>query len=358
MTTSRLGLVAVLGSLLLSGAACSARPDAGSATAVDASPGDARAGRVTQVIAISVDGLHPRALGVLRPAQLPAFSRLTRQGASTHNARTVVEETLTLPNHTSMVTGRRVAQPGGTGVDFNEDPGTTVHDSAGEYVPSVFDVVHDTGRRTGLFATKTKFAFLDRSWNGVNGAPDLTGPADGRDKIDVCRLGTSRQATGRLLSHLRGDHPPAFALLHLASPDAAGHAEGWLSAAYLRAVQDADAQVGRVLRAVAHSSALRSSTAVILTSDHGGRGTDHGDTTLRSSYRVPFFVWGTGVRADADLYRLNRDDRRDPGRTQPAYTAVVPPVRNAELGNLALDLLGLPAIPTSRIGVDQDLDVD
>lgn len=353
MRTSTRELAAGLVLLLAGASACSTQPGAENAEARDA-----RSGRVTQVVAISVDGLHPRALGLLAPDELPAFTRLARRGAATRNARTVVEQTRTLPNHTSMLTGRRVAVPGGTGVHFNDDPGTTVHDSAGEYVPGVFDVVHDAGRGTGLFATKPKFAFLDRSWNGVNGAPDRTGPADGRDKVDVFRIGTSQQATGRLLSHLRGDHPPAFALLHLADPDAVGHVEGWLSGAYLRAVQDADAQVGRVLRAVARSSSLRSSTVVILTSDHGGSGTEHADSALWTNYRVPFFVWGAGVHAGAGLYALNRDDRRNPGRTQPEYTATSPPVRNADLGNLALDLLGLPAIPTSQIGADQDLDVN
>ena len=317
-------------------------------------PGGAAA---EHVVAISVDGLNPRALSMLTPAEIPGFTRLARDGASTLNARTVVERTQTLPNHTSMVTSRRVLGVHGTGVVFNEDPGTTVHDSAGEYVPSVFDVVHDRGRRTGLFATKTKFAFLDRSWNAVNGAPDETGADDGRDKVDVFRVSTSTTATTRLLQQLRGETPPDFALLHLRDPDSAGHADGWLSEPYLQAVRDADVQVLRVLRAVARDPELRADTVVIVTSDHGGIGTSHSDTTLLADYRVAFFVWGTGVAAGADLYALNTDDRRNPQRRQPPYSADVPPIRNAEVGNLALALLGLPAIPTSRIGTDQGLDV-
>ncbi len=312
---------------------------------------------VRHVIAISVDGLNPRALSMLTPAQLPGFTRLTERGASTLNARTVIERTQTLPNHTSMVTSRRVAVPGGTGVFFNEDPGTTVHVSAGEYVPSVFDVAHNRGRRTGLFATKTKFAFLDRSWNGTNGAPDPVGPPDGRDKIDVFRVSSSATVTSQLLRHLRSASPPDFALLHLRDPDVAGHADGWLSEPYLQAVRDADAQVLRVLRAVARDPQLRADTVVVVTSDHGGTGTSHSDTTLLADYRVPFFVWGVGVDAGADLYALNGDDRRDPRRRQPPYAAAVPPIRNAEVANLALALLGLPPVPTSQIGADQGLDV-
>jgi hypothetical protein len=69
------------------------------------------------------------------------------------------------------------------------------------------------------------------------------------------------------------------------------------------------------------------------------------------------YVWGVGVRHGADLYALNRADRRDPGTAQPPYTAAVPPIRNAEVANLALRLLGLRAVPTSQIGADQGLRV-
>jgi hypothetical protein len=113
--------------------------------------------------------------------------------------------------------------------------------------------------------------------------------------------------------------------------------------------------VARLLATVRRYPRLRASTVVVLTSDHGGKGTGHTDTTLVADYRVPFFVWGVGVRPGTDLYALNRDDRRDPGLAQPRYSAAVPPIRNAEVANLALRLLGLPAVPTSQIGADQGL---
>ena len=67
---------------------------------------------------------------------------------------------------------RRIdARRGGHGVTYNTDIGRrrTVHSSAGEYVSSVFDVVHDHGGRTALFATKTKFALYQRTWNSDGG---------------------------------------------------------------------------------------------------------------------------------------------------------------------------------------------
>ena len=48
---------------------------------------------------------------------------------------------------------------------------------------SIFDVVHDHGGSTALYATKHKFQFYVRSWN-VHGAPDRVGSDDGRAKID------------------------------------------------------------------------------------------------------------------------------------------------------------------------------
>ncbi len=317
-------------------------------------------GDVEQVVLVSMDGLNPQALQVLGPTGAPNFHRMKTEGASTLNARTLVEKTETLPNHTSMVTSRWVNLPDGTGVTFNTDNLSTVHVSAGEYVPSVFDVVHDAGGSTGLYATKSKFQFIDRSWNGASGAPDVTGADDGTDKIDEFRRGDTPAMTTRLIEDLQTTRPTTFSMLHLRDPDSAGHAFGFMSPEYLAAVQAADAQLGRLLDAVAADSYLSQSTVVVLTADHGGMAAaqSHGDPTQPDNYTIPFLVWGFEVAAGADLYALNLDDRTDPLVTRPPYDDLVPqPVRNAEAGNLATDLLGLPAVPTSRLGADQDLDV-
>ncbi len=70
---------------------------------------NARAADAEYVIHISVDGLAPRCLEtLLAEGKVPTFARLQKEGAWTHNARTDFDYTITLPNHTCMVTGRPV----------------------------------------------------------------------------------------------------------------------------------------------------------------------------------------------------------------------------------------------------------
>ena len=91
-----------------------------------AGPAAPKRTRQRDVLAISVDGLSTDALDGLGSDS--AFGRLLGEGAATLNARTEVEQTITLPNHAGMFTGRRVDPgEGGHGVTWNDElPGRTV----------------------------------------------------------------------------------------------------------------------------------------------------------------------------------------------------------------------------------------
>ncbi len=91
-------------------------------------------------------------------------------------------------------------------------------------------------------------------------------------------------------------------------------------------------------------------TAIILTADHGYQGAPGPDT-----YQVPFYVWGPGVTAGADLYTLNAGKRQVASSYPMTTYSGLQPVRNAEASNLALDLLGLGPIPGSSFDFAQDL---
>jgi predicted AlkP superfamily pyrophosphatase or phosphodiesterase len=313
---------------------------------------------VDHVVAISIDGLNPNAIRTLGESGTPALHRLMREGASTLNARSQVELTITLPNHTGMVTGRRInAKRGGHGVTFNEDNGTAVHRHAREYVASMFDVAHDNGLATSLYTAKDKFNVLDRSWTRRTGARDRTGANNGRDKIDRYHLNTEPANTTRLIERLKA-RPDGLSFVHIAYPDRTGHEYGFMSPTYLSSVQAADEQVGRILDVIAADPYLNAHTNVILTSDHGGTpGTDkHSERTNPANYTVPFMVWGTGIPGAKDLYTLNAATRRDPGTSRPGYTGTQP-IRNGEVANLALDLLDLPAVDGSLFNKRQNLAV-
>ncbi|WP_162599843.1 alkaline phosphatase family protein [Nocardioides solisilvae] len=297
--------------------------------------------RVASVLVVSVDGLNPRALRRLGRSRAPHLHRLVDESAGTLNARTQVEMTLTLPNHTGMVTGRRISRDlGGHGVTWNDDRRTpsTVQRAAGERVGSVFSTVADHGGSTALFASKKKFSLWTRSWS---------------DDLDLVVIdGDNRSLVRSLVSDVRS-RDRAFRFLHLSAPDVAGHAHGFMREAYLRAVRSTDRLLGRVLAAVERGPAGAAAvpTAVVLTADHGGTpGKGHAEHARAANYRVPFLVRAPGVSAGADLYDLN-DDYADPGHGRPAYDDARQPIRNGMVANVSLGLLGLPPVPGSQLGV-------
>ncbi len=296
-----------------------------------------------QVLAISLDGFNPRLLKKLGRDGAPNLLRLFRTGASTRNARSQVEMTVTLPNHTSQLTGRRIdATEGGHGVIWNDDnPGRpdTIQEAAGEDVESIFTQVDAAGGSTALFATESKFALFKNSW------PD----AVDRSTILQDRDHDVTVAVKRDLLRRNRD----FTFLHLGALDEAGHDKGWLSRSYLKAGRLIDAQIGILLRTIKDHARL-DDLVIVLTADHGGPPGQKGHSVVTDveNYRIPFLVWGPGVD-NGDLYEMN-PTYGDPGEARIEF-AGTQPIRNGDLANLCANLLGLGPVPDSLWGFDQTL---
>ncbi|WP_299052071.1 alkaline phosphatase family protein [uncultured Nocardioides sp.] len=304
-------------------------------------PGPLAAPRMRRVVAISVDGMRPSVITELGRTGTPSLHRMIDEGATTLEARTAVEQTVTLPNHTGMLTGRRIETDQGHGVTVNDDPGGTVSSNAGRRIESAFSRLARAGRTGNLYTGKEKFALFRRSWpRGIDRYVHIEG------------------STGRLMDQVRQDlvrRPRPFSFVHLAAPDVMGHAYGWDSEEYRTAVRYVDQVVGELMDTIESRPALEGRTTVLLTSDHGGMDQGHYDNRARINYRVAFMAWGAQARQGANLYRIN-PAYAYPGKSRPGY-AGEQPIRNAAIGNLSLDLLGIGPIPGSRIDSKQNLRV-
>ncbi|MFN0009745.1 MAG: alkaline phosphatase family protein [Planctomycetota bacterium] len=320
-------------------------------------------------VLVSVDGLRSDALIAVPAGELPAFTRMM-QGASTLNARTDPEFTVTLPNHTAMFTGRFTYGGRGHGWVDNEDPppGATLHSKKGEYICGMFDVAHDRGWRTAMYVGKSKFSLYDVSWDGEHGAPDRAGADQGRDKIDEYgAFEESEEIADAVLRALKRKDgtgsPGSLVFAHFAVTDLVGHEHGWdltPGSEYMQAVGEVERELRRILNGIEAEKSLRGSTVVVLTSDHGGGAPfqSHTDPTMWVDYIIPFLVWTGDSEPPRELYEINAATRKDPGLKQPPRSAVgLPPIRNGDAGNLVLALLALPPVPGSTLNAKQDLAV-
>lgn len=316
-----------------------------------------------RVILVSVDGLRPDIIELLGPDELPGFYRFQQEGVWTHNARTDYDYTRTLPNHSSMMTSRRVTGASGHGQITNDMPAPeeTLHNNTGEYgyIASVFDQVHDHGLSTALFVSKDKFAIFEQSYNQQNGAEDLTGEDNEPGKIDTYYFASPDRTAAVMIDQFIAStrlNPATFSFVHIVDTDSAGHGDRWTTEGYQDAIKRVDGYLQKIFAMLNEDDDL-DGTAIILVADHGGTGNSHGDAEDPLNYTIPFYVWGDGVDPAKDIYALNRDTRANPLSDNPDYRPAKQPVRNGDSGNLALDLLGLPAIPGSHINARQDLRV-
>jgi len=178
-------------------------------------------------------------------------------------------------------------------------------------------VAHDNGLTTGEYASKSKFSLFATSWDTTNGAPDVTGPDNGRNKIDIYVNDSDTSELVNTFVANMSDQPLNYAFIHLLDPDAAGHGNGWditPGSEYSNAVKAIDDRLGIIFALIDGDPRLTGHTAIVLTADHGGSGDGHADPELAEDYTVPFYVWGPGVMAGADLYALNPATRLNPGR--------------------------------------------
>jgi len=237
-------------------------------------PGGAVARRV---LIVSIDGLRP---DVLLRAKAPNARGLMNSGSYTLWARTV-PECYTLPAHVTMLTG---VSPQKHGVEWNDHI-----EEAYPLVPTLFQLAKRAGLTTAMTTGKTKFIALAEpgtlDWSYLP-----------RDEPIADSFVADRAA-----EIVRG-HRPHVLFVHLPGVDNAGHASGWGSPEQLAAVEAADGAMGTVLAAL-REAGLADSTLVILTSDHGGAGREHGPDDPRSRH-VPWVVSGPGAAKDLDLTRF------------------------------------------------------
>ena len=251
------------------------------------------------------------------------------EGAFTLNARTEREQTITLPNHTGMLTGRRIdADHGGHGVTWNDERlhPRTVQEAAGHPVASVFTVVDSPERDTALFASKQKFTLFDRSWPKA---------------IDKFVL---REDNARLVRRVRADIGRPRARLPLRAPLRARrrrsrrglHVAGLPRRGGGQRPPDRPDPGGRRARTPAWLATPWSSSPPTTAATAPATATRPGS----ANYRVPFLVWGAGVTHDTTSTTSTATTPTPAGR-RTTYAADRQPVRNGDVANLATDLLGL-----------------
>ena len=296
------------------------------------------------VVFLSLDGFRPDVIQLLGPARADAFYRMINEGASTLNARTDNDFTVTLPNHTCMITGYPVLGLNGHHVTENSMLPKLVHDYAGRRVGSVFQVLRDHHRQGAMLASKLKFNVFERSF-----------PIDTVSLTDADDLKTLS-----LFEKISRQHLPDFVFMHFAGTDHVGHQKGWDVSAgsdYMKEAVLLNQYLKRIMKAIEGNKQLKANTVLIVTADHGGQGKGHGDSTNPLDYTVPFMIWGKPVAKGVDLYKLNQVTRKDPLQRRVSYREEFQPIRNGDAANLALSLLGLPAVDGSTIGNKQPLKV-
>lgn len=224
------------------------------------------------IILISVDGLRPDSLTKIKA---PNFDYFIKSGTYFRKARTI-DLSETLPSHTSMITGVSEHKHKVTWNDYKFWRKLEV--------PTCFEIAKKAGLSTAMFVGKDKLRHLNRP--GSLNHFELTGDA--------------LRTVAAFSKYVKNSGLPNLSLLHLRDPDEEGHDEGWMSPAYLEAVQKVDEALGYLVH-VLRVSNLEDSTTIILTGDHGGFGFGHSDD-IGVNKKIIWVIKGPNIAPNVSVW--------------------------------------------------------
>ena len=229
-----------------------------------------------RVILIGIDGMGVTGF---QQASTPNLDALVREGALSLHARGVMP-TVSAPNWGSHLLGagpeqHGITYNGWTTVDHVIEP--VVSDGEG-YFPSIFNLIRDQRP-----AAVTGF-FYD--WGAL---ADLYNPAMiSHSEFTDGYASTFRKAGAWILAN-----DPLFTFIYAGHPDEAGHAHGWGSPGYIRALEDVDAAIGEFLETL-RKEGLYEDAHIVVVSDHGGTVHGHGGISMEE-LETPWIIAGPGI---------------------------------------------------------------
>jgi predicted AlkP superfamily pyrophosphatase or phosphodiesterase len=257
-----------------------------------------------RVMIISIDGLRPD-LALL--ADMPNLRSLMKTGSYSMWAQTLPVG-ITLPSHTSMMTGVQMERHG---IFWNDD--TPIRKRKYEYphVPTLFEWAKTKGYSTALVAGKYKFVALARPGSVDQLVlPEQPKRFDDKGKVlPAAKVGDdgltdydrkySNEWVGEEAAKVIDDHRPQVMMVHFPRVDSAGHSKGWGSPEQMAAIESADKALGLVLDALKEAK-VYDQTLIILSADHGGFGKVHNGKDPRGLH-IPWIAHGPGIRSGYDL---------------------------------------------------------
>ncbi len=227
-----------------------------------------------KVLLIGIDGLRPDAL---QKASTPAIDALIADGASSFDAQAGMH-TVSGPSWSNILTGvwedkHGVVDNTFKGADYDRHP-------------SIFNKLEELA--PGL---STKSAV---SWDGIQN--NIITKADKRWYFPYFENGDVDVAKTSI-DLLRNDDVDLM-FTYFCNVDEAGHRHGFSPDVpeYLREIQTVDYHIGNIMNAlISRSSYVVENWLVIVTSDHGGKGTGHGGQSPEEK-TIPYIMWGDSVK--------------------------------------------------------------
>lgn len=244
------------------------------------------------VLLVSLDGLRPDDISdaARRGIKVPVLAGLQRDGAHARGVIGVLP-TLTYPSHTTLITG---ASPRRHGVANNLTFDPTQKNDTGWYwyaedvrVPTLWQAAHAAGLATANVHWPVSVdapgidANLPQIWRKGTAddakllralsIPGLLAAVEA--KLGPYAQGIDESVEGdavrvRFAAAILAQRKPQFMTIYLAGIDHAEHHDGPGSAGAIKAIEDTDALVGRLVTA---ARAAMPDVTVVVVSDHGFR---------------------------------------------------------------------------------------
>jgi predicted AlkP superfamily pyrophosphatase or phosphodiesterase len=215
----------------------------------------------------------------------PVLHGLMSEGCYTLHARGVMP-TSSSPNWASMIMGAGPEQHGVTSNEWetNKYQITPVTVGSGGMFPTIFGTLHQ--QRPAAYIACV------HDWDGFGRLME-------RQSLNLLENVKGSPNTARRAAEVIRQYKPAFLFVHFDEVDHAGHEFGWKSAPFYRAVGEVDGLVGSLLAAL-NEAGIRDKTIVMMTADHGGRGTSHGEPTMEE-LEIPWIIAGPGIRRGHEI---------------------------------------------------------